>query len=55
MKTIKLTKAQYTSLRGELPTRHIACKPRTPDYGVSQYTKEISRSTYDIYCKNIKK
>lgn len=42
MKTIKLTTSQYQRLGRKLPTRHIACQPRTPDYGVSQYSKEIA-------------
>ena len=40
MASLKLTKEQYLAIRKPLPVRHIACQPRTPDYGVSAYTRE---------------
>ena len=39
MANIKLTREQYLTIRKPLPVRHIACQPRTPDYGVSQYSR----------------
>ena len=49
MKSIKLTPSQYQRLGRKLPTRHVACQPRTPDYGVSQYSKETAYAS--IYQK----
>lgn len=49
MKSIKLTSKQYLAIRKPLPVRHISCQPRTPDYGVSTYTKEKAYAS--IYSK----
>lgn len=50
MKAIKLTKADLIKLNRSIPiARSIACKPRTPDYGVSQYTRTISKGLHAIH------
>ena len=42
MASIKLTREQYITIRKPLPVRHIACQPRTPDYGVSQHSRRLA-------------
>ena len=42
-RTVKLTQAQYLSIRKPLPVRHIACEPRESTSVVSQYSQIQSK------------
>ena len=42
MPSIKLTKEQYLAIRKPLPVRHVSCQPRTPDYGVSEFSRRTA-------------